>query len=88
MLQGRLNSYTNIVQGVAAKDAKDSSVKKLFVIGAVPNVPENYFNVKVVMDQLNMEAVEFSVSADVKMCKFFILKHFQPLKKTLKQLNI
>ena len=30
-----------------------SSVKKLIVLGAVANVPENYFNVKVILDELN-----------------------------------
>ena len=37
----------------------------------VPESPENYFNVKVILEQLNIEALEFSVSADVKMRKIF-----------------
>ena len=61
------------MQGLAAKQAKDSSVKKLLLIGAVPAVPENYFNVKTILDQLNMEAIEYTVSADVKMCMYYIL---------------
>ena len=42
-------------------------MKKLLLVGAVPAVPENYFNVKTILDQMDMEAIEFTVSADVKM---------------------
>ena len=42
--------------------SKLSSVKKLIVLGAVADVPENYFNVKVMLDQLNIEALEFTMS--------------------------
>ena len=50
---------------MASKAAKSSSVKKLLVLGA-----ENYNNIKVILNQLNIEALQFTVSADVKMCKF------------------
>ena len=56
------SSYSD---GVAAKSAKHSSVKKLIVLAAVANVPENYENVKLILNQLNMEALEFSYSADI-----------------------
>ena len=59
-----------ILQGVAPKTSKLSSVKKLLVLGAVADVPDNYPNVKVILDQLNIEALQFTVAADVKMCKF------------------
>ena len=36
-------------------------------------VPGKYAHVKFTMDQLNMEALEFSMAADIKMCKFFNL---------------
>ena len=49
--------------------SKSSSVKKLIVLGAVAEVPENFHNVKVILDQLNIEAVEFTMSADIKMRK-------------------
>ena len=41
------------------------------MLGAVAEVPENYCNVKVILDQLNIEALEFTMSADIKMRKFF-----------------
>ena len=52
-----------------AKSAKLSSVKKLIVLAAVPEAPENYFNVKAILDMLRIEALEFTYSADIKMCK-------------------
>ena len=44
-------------------------MKKLLLLAAVPKTPENYNNVKAILDELNIEALEFTVSADVKMCK-------------------
>ena len=40
------------------------------VIGAVADIPENYHNVKMILTQLNIDALQFTVSADIKMCKF------------------
>lgn len=59
------------MQGVAPRGSKGTSVKKLIVIGAVAEVPENYENVKVILDQLNIEALEFTMTADIKMCKYY-----------------
>ena len=42
------------------------------MVGAVPNAAENYFNVKAMLDKVEMEAVEFTVAGDIKMCKCFI----------------
>ena len=68
--------YWNLIatksQGVAPKSFKCSSVKKLLVLGIVPEVPENHPNMETLLGELNMEAVEFSVSADVKMRQYFI----------------
>ena len=44
-------------------------MKKLLVVGAVPNAAENYFNVKAMLDKVDMETLEFTVAADIKMCK-------------------
>ena len=57
--------------------AKLTSVKKLVVLGAVADVPENYYNVKVILDQLNVEALEFTMSADIKMRKLYPQKTLQ-----------
>lgn len=53
-----------------AKTSKLSSVKRLILVGVVQDVPENYNNVKTILQELNIEALDFTVSADVKMCKF------------------
>ena len=39
-------------------------------MGAVPDIPENYPNVKMILDELNMEAVEYTMSIDIKMRKY------------------
>ena len=44
----------------------------MMVLGAVPQVPENYLNVKMIIEQLNLEAIEFTLSVDIKMHKVFI----------------
>ena len=41
------------------------------LLAVVPKIPENHPNMAAILSELNMEAVEFSVSADVKMCKQF-----------------
>ena len=55
------------LKGVASKQAKGSSVKKLFLLGVLPELPESYESVKVIMRNLNMDAFEFVTSADLKM---------------------
>ena len=52
--------------GVCPKTTKLSSVKKMFVVGLVPDVQEIYPNVKAMLDELNLEGVEFGFSADLK----------------------
>jgi hypothetical protein len=54
---------------VAAKDFKNSSVKKLLVLSVYEGVPETHGNLKMILEDLNIEAIEFLVSADIKMCK-------------------
>ena len=53
--------------GVAAKSFKPSSVKQLLVLAACPEVPEEYSNLTAILDELCIECLEFSVSADIKM---------------------
>ena len=66
--------YSNTYfKGVAAKDFKDSSVKKLLLVSVYPGVPEVHMNMKKILEDLKVEAVEFLVSTDIKMCKFKFL---------------
>ena len=45
-----------------------SSVKKLFVICAVPKVDETYDNVKTILEKVDLSGVSFGMSCDLKMC--------------------
>ena len=36
----------------------------------VQNVPENYFNVHKIFSELKLDSLKFTVSADIKMCKY------------------
>ena len=65
-----LTFITLYLQGVAHKQGKNSGVKKLLLVAAVPAAPENHFNVKAILDQVDIEALEFTVAADIKMCKY------------------
>ena len=46
----------------------------MLLLAAVPDAPENYFNVKSILAQLDIEALEFTVSGDVKIRKYLIHK--------------
>ena len=52
--------------GVCQKSSKLSSVKKMFVVGLVPNIQELYFNVKAMLDEIRLEGINFSFCADIK----------------------
>ena len=44
-------------------------MKKLLLLAVLPEVSENHFNVKAILSSLNLEAIEFTAAADIKMCK-------------------
>ena len=60
--------------GVAPNSSKLSSVKRLIILGAVADVPENYAYVKQILDHLNMEAIEFAMADDIKMLRILVGK--------------
>lgn len=43
-------------------------------------MPENYYNVKEILNQLNIEALEFTMSADIKMRKWIYEVFLNSLK--------
>ena len=61
-------------EGVLPRQFKDSSVKKLLILAAFPGVPERYENLKDILDDLGVSAIEHSVSADIKMLLLLIGK--------------
>ena len=44
-------------------------MKRLFLLGVLPEFPENYQNVKFMLEQLDTQAIEFVTAADLKMSK-------------------
>ena len=57
---------------VGGKTKKDSGVKKLILISVYPGVPEVYSNVRTLLEDLNIEALDFSITADLKMRKYIL----------------
>ena len=54
---------------MASKQAKDTSVKKLLLLGVLPDCPESHANVKLLLDMVKLRQTEFVFSGDLKMCK-------------------
>ncbi|OAF63915.1 hypothetical protein A3Q56_08375 [Intoshia linei] len=55
--------------GITSKQKKDSSVNKLFVLGMVPAIPENFENVLSIWQKLEIEKLElpYTISTDLKL---------------------
>ena len=64
----------SIIQGVAPKQNKNSSVKKLLLAGIVLDIPENYQTVKQILGNLDLEGVEFMTQADMKLLMILVGK--------------
>ena len=54
-------------KGVAAKKHKEGSVHKLLMLLAVPKIQELYYNMQVLLGELGLESLDFSVTSDIKM---------------------
>ena len=52
---------------IQSSGVKLSSVNKLFVIGIMPESQENYGNIELMLEQLNIESIPHSISADLKL---------------------
>ena len=61
-------------EGVAPKNFKDTSVKKLLLLSVYPDIPEVHSNLYKILEDLGIEAVEFLVCADIKMLLLLIGK--------------
>ena len=57
------------MQGVAHKEAKNSSVKKVLLLAIVPDISECHFNVKSILDQVDFQDLKHIYAVDVKMGK-------------------
>ena len=54
-------------EGVAPKQHKDGSVNKLFILLAVPQVQELYINLQLMLQELNLELMDFIITSDIRM---------------------
>ena len=58
-----------------SKKYKDTGVKKVFVIGITPDVPEKYSNVKKLRNSIGLSSLDrsFSIATDLKLCNFYLV---------------
>ena len=45
----------------------DSGVKKLFILAIVPSIPENYYNMRVLMKLIDAPMFDFTIATDLKL---------------------
>ena len=55
---------------MASRTFKASSVKKLLLLSVYPDVPEVHSNMKKILEELGIEALDFLVCADIKMRRY------------------
>lgn len=56
-----------ILRGKAADKYKFTGVKRLFIIGLIPFGYENYENMRIILDQLELDKIDFNLSTDFKL---------------------
>ena len=61
-------------EGVAPKEAKLSSVKKVLMLALVPDCQENYHNVKALLQKLDFTGLDVSFSVDLKLALYLVGK--------------
>ena len=61
-------------QSGLAKKFIESGVKRVFLIGIVPDVPDNYVNVKRLWVNSGLESLDkrFTVATDLKLCNILL----------------
>ena len=57
-----------------AKKFKDSGVKKVFLLAIVPNIPENYWNVKKLWIETGLHTLQrdYTIATDLKLCNILL----------------
>ena len=61
------------VKSAMSKRFKESGVKKALVIGLVPDIPENYVNVKRLWVNLNIKLLnKYTIATDLKLCNIIL----------------
>ena len=76
-------------EGVAARQNKDTSVKKMFVLAKVPDIDENHTNVRKVLSLLNLSGIDnCSWTKDIKLVRIFCGKQLGRPKKDCPWCNV
>ena len=52
--------------GYSSKDFKDTSVHKCLILACIPTMDESYPNLKLIMDSLKIDSLDYSMSQDIK----------------------
>ena len=73
-LEEQVAKRSKYSDGVGYKGAKLSSVKKVFMIGLVPKVQENYENVKKILTTIDLSGLPISFSCDIKLDLYLVGK--------------
>ena len=53
---------------------KDTGVKKLLLISAFPDTPESYGNLRLMMEDLGIESLDFTTTVDLKLALLLVGK--------------
>ena len=57
---------------MAPKQHKEGSVNKLLILLAVPEIQELYENIKVLLNELELDTIDYMLTSDLKMGKEII----------------
>ena len=52
--------------GYACKYFKDSSINKTIILAILPSLNEKYYNLRLILDKLNISSLDYTVSEDLK----------------------
>ena len=56
---------------MAPREHKEGGVNKLIIIAACPAIQELHFNLALILEELNLEAVDFTITGDIKIGEEF-----------------
>ena len=63
------------IQGVAPKKHKEASVHRLLMLLAVPDIQELHSNLKILLEELGLDMLDFVVTSDIKISPEHTLLH-------------
>ena len=67
LVEEKVAKRTKYSEGVGAKEAKMSSVKKVIMLALLPNVKETHENLKTLLTAVDLSGIPFTFSCDIKL---------------------